>query len=265
MQSKVYWSDEYSYLGDNETANGELCPECEGGRTRERKFSVTRKDGFLLYNCYRASCGFSGSISVGGIPKQSNRSPKVDRAREGRRYYENSKPLSNSNTETILVRYGITSKLIGFSRIGEADNGRIVMPVLSRTGDIIGAVLRRLQEGSGPKALTFSQDDALSWYVRGSDRLLIVEDQLSAIRASEYLDTVALLGTNLNAERVNEILNAKYSKVYLALDKDAFAKTIKLVIANRSRIKLIPIILNKDVKDMNEEEIDSFMQELNSR
>ena len=85
-------------------------------------------------------------------------------------------------------------------------------------GENTGAVLRSLS-GAKPKALTHTEDGAMAWYRNWqSDLLIIVEDQLSAIRASKYMNAVALLGTNLNEERAQAIARMKWFRVLIALD-----------------------------------------------
>lgn len=90
--------------------------------------------------------------------------------------------------------------------------------------------------------------------------MVVVEDQFSAIRASDYLNAVALLGTHLDDIRAEEIKASKLSPIYLALDKDAWNKTIKYCIQYRSMLGLIPLRLEKDIKNMTTEELDQLMK-----
>ena len=104
----------------------------------------------------------------------------------------------------------------------------------------------------------------MAWYTstEGRDVLIIVEDQLSAIRASDYYDSVALLGTNLNDERVAEINEQGYNRVYLALDKDAFSLAVNYVRDLRSKLPLLLLRLDKDIKNHSEQELDELMKEV---
>lgn len=103
----------------------------------------------------------------------------------------------------------------------------------------------------------------MAWYtnVRASG-IIIVEDQLSAIRASAYLNSVALLGTNLNEERALEIRAANNSPVYLALDLDAIASAVKYVVKYRSVLPMQLVRLSKDIKDHSVKELDLLMGDL---
>lgn len=104
----------------------------------------------------------------------------------------------------------------------------------------------------------------MAWYRnRDSSVLVIVEDQLSAIRLLDYkVDSVALLGTNLNEERVAEIAEQKYNKVYLALDKDAFSLAVNYILGFRSKLPLHLLRLEKDIKNQAKEELDELMKEI---
>lgn len=76
------------------------------------------------------------------------------------------------------------------------------------------------------------------------------------------MSSVALLSTHLNDERVEQIRANVSSPVYLALDADAFPKTIKYVQQFRSRLSMRPVKLTKDLKDLNPQELEEFFNGL---
>jgi DNA primase len=93
----------------------------------------------------------------------------------------------------------------------------------------------------------------LAWYTSPIiGKNVIVEDQLSAIRLVSTTGgrAIALLGTDLNQEKVSEI--AKHCKeVTLALDKDATAKAFKLAsLWGNAFEKFTVVRLEQDIKDM---------------
>lgn len=97
----------------------------------------------------------------------------------------------------------------------------------------------------------------MAWFTNvRSSGIIIVEDQLSAIRASDYLTSVALLGTHLNDERVQELRAAKTRPIYLALDNDAIGTAVKHVVKYKSLLPMQLVRLSKDIKDMTHEEAD---------
>jgi DNA primase len=131
------------------------------------------------------------------------------------------------------------------------------MPTMDQDGDIYGYVVRKLDSQHGPKTLSIFGQNIGAWYAcRDSDELVIVEDQLSALRASDYMNAVALMGTNLTEEVLRTIIDTPtYSGVFLALDRDAFPTAIKIAHRVRPRLKMKVIKLPKDLKDMDESEL----------
>lgn len=128
------------------------------------------------------------------------------------------------------------------------------MPVRGYEGEELGVMLRAL-DGRKPKAVSHTEKGAIAWYVnRITPGVIIVEDQLSAVRASDFLTSVALLGTNLSDERVMEIKKAGLGPVYLALDNDAVASAVKYVVKYRGVLPMQLVRLDKDIKDMTHEE-----------
>jgi hypothetical protein len=141
-------------------------------------------------------------------------------------------------------------------------HGRLVMPLLNTGGEAYGYVARKLDTQYGPKALTMCGANEGSWYpCEGSDELIIVEDQLSALRASEFMNAVALLGVNVTDAMIKEIKKTGYSAVFLALDADAFPTAIKLAHKLRNFFKVKVIKLDCDIKDMTDQAIADVMFE----
>lgn len=133
------------------------------------------------------------------------------------------------------------------------------MPVLDPQGEACGVNLRSFS-GERPKAKLHTEADSMAWYPKlGSKQLIIVEDQLSAMRAADYVTAVALLGTNLNDERATRIRKETpgYQR-YLALDQDAFDKAIKLTVQYRGLLGLRLLTLTKDLKNLTKDELDDF-------
>ena len=84
-----------------------------------------------------------------------------------------------------------------------------------------GWVLRALDTLSGrPKVLNFMEpeQEGLSWYkTTPSAGTILVEDIPSAVRASKYVNAVALLGTGIGSSRAEEISTAAPRPIYIAL------------------------------------------------
>lgn len=248
---------DYSYLQEGETVTGELCPACNGGMNGDRALAVSRREGKLLWICYRASCAFKGSSnsSVG----YTGTSPVNTRGATGRWIAREAEQIPERVGELLLQRYSIGPGEISRGKLGWSD-GRLVMPVISSTGEPEGCTMRSF-DGAKPKSLAHTEPDALAWYRnRSSGALVIVEDQLSAIVASKYVNAVALLGTNLNQSRATEIRKARFSRVLLALDADAFDKAVGYVRKYRSYLPMELLRLDKDIKDMKDEEVVTLLE-----
>jgi hypothetical protein len=272
-------TNEYATLADGVSVAGRLCPKCFGGRSSEGSFSVTRQGAELAFICHRASCGFRGRAPVSGrfvLPE----------ARDGESQRKPERPSydavgKSSLPEDIVARltykYGIQARDRAHGNIQwNEESNRIVLPIKDVYGDTYGYVLRNMKfSPSGlplqyPKTLNYVSENRGAWYKSQLDdvkkKLIIVEDQLSAIRASSYLNSLALLGTNLPEEVLTLIKKQDYSNVYLALDADAFPVAIRMIRRLRNAgIKAEVVRLPSDIKDMPEEDFVDWMDANNIR
>lgn len=256
----------YSGLANGTGLSGQLCPSCEGGTSKEHSLSVSRDGDNLKWMCHRASCKFKGVESLLGVASTSTPIPVKRKLRF------NSSPLPHAASKFLEDRYRITPDLaskFGLEFTNDLsnfpDDGRISIPIRSRDLATRGYVLRAVNPQEERKAINVldGSDSGLAWFVHpGRDVVLCVEDCYSAIRAARYINTCALLGTNLSADGIDELLSSGLTKFYLALDKDAFNKTIDTVYKYKSRINLKGVPLSKDLKDMTEEELVDFLAKL---
>lgn len=248
---------EFADLEDGTTAAGQLCPSCAGGQTGERTLSVAKRENVLLWKCHRDSCGFSGAATVGGKTYRRTEIPHT-RGIVGRTISRTSEALDAYTREYLASRYQLTDSHIGKYGIGwDRETNRVVLPVRDFAGQDLGVALRALDSNVQPKTKTHTEKDAISWFVNRTvnNGVIVVEDQFSAIRASDYLTSVALLGTHLNDERVAEIKHSGLSPVYLALDADAWATAVKYAVRYRSQLHPRLIKLDKDIKDQTDQEL----------
>lgn len=130
------------------------------------------------------------------------------------------------------------------------------MPVFDESLEVYGFTARRLDEQKGPKTLSFLENSRGSWYPCSTSRkLIIVEDQLSAIRASKYVNAVALLGTDITDALLDILRDIDYTDVVLALDKDAYRKALKTAARLRNKLKMRVLKLHVDLKDLPEDRL----------
>lgn len=257
-----------------------VCPFCQGGRTGEQKFGITRIDTGLLYNCYRASCpdgrGFipiSGDLLAG---------PKPTAASKWKGPYRGEfRPLTRKDREYFANRFDLGPAYVGF--IGVSERNHYVMEIQTMDGYVRGYVVRRgcwsgnspscprTASGGGPKSRAYSNnpDDVLvSWHsphvddARWTGKIVVVEDQISAAKVAQagYIGA-ALTGSYLGEDKVKEISRYKPAEVVVALDADATGEAFK---AARKwglafpAIRVLP--LQTDIKDMKREDVEELLK-----
>lgn len=92
-----------------------------------------------------------------------------------------------------------------------------------------------------------------------NDKVCIVEDVISAIKVSKFMDCICLGGTNIN-ESILEILNT-YNCVYLFLDGDVAGRNAKELIRNKTKliIDVFTVRNTKDPKTYTYNELERFL------
>lgn len=231
--------------------SGLLCPSCEGGRTGERSLGARpAADGSFALYCFRAGCGYKARVF--------GASTRVEAPRFTPRRYTGELDLPDADLRRLLaVKYGLNRYTVDSFVRGVPGRLAAYMPVYSPFADERGAMLRYL-DGTEPKVVSYKATDQpwQAWYVQRpeveSTTLVVVEDQISAMKCWQLgFDAVALLGTNLNREKVEEIADS-HEWAYLALDKDAFGKAIEYA---RKWPFLRPVLLERDLKDVSDGEV----------
>lgn len=256
-----------SELQIGEQKSGLECPFCEGGSTGEKTFSLTRETGAIRWFCHRDKCGMSGSSDDIKIEK-SDLVHKHKMPEAPFPPHPTTVPLPDDIKEFLKAKYSLTETQIlqgNFRWVEESK--RVAMPLFGVYGQI-GINYRSFTKGVKPKAYVrldnlFTQKYCIYRYVQGGGRLLIVEDQLSALRASARMHTLALLGTHMSEELVTRIRHQGYQHIVLCLDGDAFAKALEIQKEFGPLFKTFPVRkLNKDIKNMNKEEVDKLLDDI---
>lgn len=236
-----------------------LCPRCEGGSTAEKSLAITRdENNALVWQCFRASCIEKGSTAKTGTLMPGTVTPRPKPRKE---FTGKTVPLSDKLKERIHTMWGITDPPHWYWT--PEYGGRVAMSVRSPKYTHRGWVLRDIRGRSAVKALTYieNNEEGLSWYktTPGAGTLL-VEDIPSAVRASTYVNSVALLGTGIGIARAHEIAEFASRPLILALDQDATALSFKW--ANKWALMwddVIVLPLTKDIKDMKESDVESLL------
>jgi len=212
------------------------CPECGGYNT----FTVSRVDGRVLYNCYKASCSTKGStsrkrsvdavrsrFSMGtmGVLEESNTylpdfalppHMTVNLERDACLEYIDDMSIQPS------IDAGYTTIVYDFAQ------DRCVFLIYDDNRNMIGAVGRALRKGVLPKWKRYDKRKDLMFFCGPKHgTAVLVEDCASActVFASGHTG-VALLGTSLNEHHIHQL--RVFDKVIVALDADASQKAIKM-------------------------------------
>jgi len=260
--------DQALELVDNESQHRLICPWCRGGPSKDLAFSVTRKGSVALYKCHRATCGVSGNIDIGftssiDMPSASARKANKQHPIHLLEYLE----VPSQIYQFLHKKYYITDDDIysgGWKWIRNRD--RLAMPIRGYDGRPVGIVARSFIKGVSPKAITYlhKPDAAIAAFYAPnyeSHKLWVVEDQISAVRASEHVNTVALCGCNMSTGAAYAMKLGKFTDLVLALDSDAFSKAIDLKIKYAELFKTIKVIkLPKDLKNMAPIELKEFIR-----
>lgn len=240
------------------------CPVCSG----KGKFSATVKDDMVLHNCFRASCDHTKSR--GAIPLSLDPESRI----KALKIKKEMRDIQGCTLPWVVPDYWIDGIGDGqcaqymkdkhmwqaykdglFRPLYDPAERRFVFPIKNSYGDIIGAIGRTLS-GANPKTLNYNRT-YLQPFVCGIGRknVLLVEDCASAVAATRNPDMagMALLGTHMRIEFIPHL--SPYQTVHIALDPDAYGKSIKLQKQLTPYIKNVNIVkLDKDIKDMTDEE-----------
>lgn len=197
--------------------------------------------------------------------------------RQLRPYIGQIVPLSDIDRQFFFDVYGLTAAMIRGRIMVDPGTDRYVLPIYSPTGRIRGHVLRQPWSKSprspptwygSAKADTYMNvaEPVQSFYTRlvtwdgNPDPLVMVEDQLSAIKLAAYgFSSVAVLGTPYTkdplgyqqADRVAELAREAASREFIvALDADATADALLFAKKWGAAFKKIRVaILEQDLKD----------------
>jgi len=252
--------------------SGEVCPKCRGGLSGEKSLSVVREGSAVSWHCHRSSCDFTGAHGV-PLTEESLSTAVPPAAR--RHYPPKLVGVPNSILDLLEEKYRISRQDVkrqGFMW-SYMDGGRLAMPIKTRWMNEIGHSFRSLR-GASPKnrILLYAGvgNPSMSWYMGKNEMagalfnvklpVVVVEDQLSAIRASSFANSVALLGTNLSNVKAVDITKVGAKHVIIAFDKDASASAARYVRQfNPFFEKLSMVQLEKDLKDSTDDEIRSIL------
>lgn len=208
------------------------CPKCK----RDDSWSVwIGTSGQPMGTCHRAQCSH-GSRQLSGEQAIFIATPKK---KEPRYYTRPIRSLTTSQEEIIKDRFGIhVPEVEGYN---EADD-RFILPVYGPVGHNRRGSIAYSFSGGVPKSLTYNEKPEqpfvhyAGFFANGT---VVVEDWFSAEKVSMAgAMGAAIMGTNLTQAMVTELAENAGAPAYLALDRDAYSKTIGYIAKYREQFPL---------------------------
>ena len=242
------------YLRDQITAGGArcVCPKCGGGSSKEASLDVRQEEtGVMRLKCWRSTCDWYGITVTDVNARIQSKTMKPPTP-----FRDAIMPLGPLMGRILVQAYALDPKVWRAHRWGQSETGRqLIMPVLDQYGQERGHVTRTFDT---PKRCYTFKATAQPWLdhwittLEEDPPLVLVEDCLSACRLSGIgFDAVALLGTSISVDQAKEIAEVAGGRpVYIALDNDAFVKSLKLVDRHKHIVNMMPILLTEDIKVM---------------
>lgn len=242
-----------------------VCLFCGGGSGKERSFAITRNNVGILYYCHRASCGKYGILGDISVGKKSNtESDPTNSKHKFREYKGVLSELADFAYNDYLGKYGITKQECIAQGIRFAkDINRIYFPIYDYRGFQYGENLKAIVPEQKPKTLINRWTDGplIHWPLgqKMAEILILVEDQVSAIKASKICTTASLLGTNLKEEGLSLFRKIGIEKIILMMDGDeaGYKATSKLnnMLSPFFKVYTSYLPLGKDPKDLSLDEL----------
>ena len=240
------------------------CPLCGKPNT----FSVSDNGFERLWYCFHADCNTKGGTGINLTRDNSSQAFVKKQDKEESAIIDFVIPdtfvsLSrNINAENYVKQvHSYSAYLDGLADIRyDFQKDRVVY--LVKDGDKVIDATGRSLTNSKPKWLRYGT--SRQPFVCGiADNLFVVEDCPSACSISNIVTGMALMGTSLLDSHIQVTQN--YKKIFVALDKDATRKAVDIVrhLSNYVPTKLV--VLKKDLKNMEKEERDDFINNHISR
>ena len=230
-------------------ASRALCPRCSGGRSGEVSLSIApeRFGGLLHLHCWRVACGWRGYVFTGDVRMQHAQ------VKQAQPFAESTRTLLDVEAvhAAVAVKYHISRSTWATHGWAATFDGRLVMPVCGPYGDERGHMTRTFTKPKRVMAYKATAQPWADYWARPVPTCVLVEDQLSAARCYQAgYSATALLGTRVSIAVAEELASLGYARVVLALDRDAFTKSLKEASRVAHVLTLEPMCLEQDIKDL---------------
>lgn len=237
------------------------CPVCGKSNT----FSVTDDGLQRMWFCFHADCNVSGRTGIvlsKDFAKIAIKKPTPSVAPAAPDKFvipDTFTSLSRNLDAELYVRsvHAYDAYLSGRADIRYDFKRNRVAYLVKHEGKVVDAVGRSL-DGRGAKWYRYGNSKYPFVSDRGKHTAIVMEDAASACSVSNLVTGVAILGTNLLDEHVDFL--SKYKRVFVALDKDATDKALDMVKILCRKIPTRLMVLDRDLKNLNNEERDEFIR-----
>ena len=230
------------------------CPICGGKDT----LTISKIDGKLLWNCYKASCDIKG---VQGYSRSKSEIKNfLQKNYHMSDYYPdfldlgrftffstNSRVLSYLNKNNCMD--ALNKKLVKVVYDPQRDRAVFLIDFQGKTIDAIG---RSLNKDTKPKWYRYGKSNKL-FTCGNHDTAILVEDAASACAVSHVATGVALMGTHMKDADLTFLKTFK--EVKICLDPDATRKALDMQKYLAYIVNCNILRINDDLKYYNAEEI----------
>ena len=238
------------------------CPVCG----KKNTFSVNDDGMQRLWFCFHADCNVSGRTAIklsrdhaSKVFKRSQASAPVPRTSNTYELPDTFVSLSRNLDAELYVKsvHAYDAYLAGRADI-RYDFKRNRVAYIVKNGNMIVDAVGRAIDGRNPKWYRYGNSKRPFISGSGERGACLVEDAASACSVSNLVAGVAILGTNLLDEHIEAIKN--YSRVFVALDKDATDKALDMVKILCRHVPTKLMVLHRDLKNLTKEERDEFLR-----
>lgn len=231
------------------------CPYCGGNNT----FSISRKNGKIVWHCFRASCHTAGSFSVDRSIEdiKSTLHTETQNIKFSIPDYfcnvlSNERALSYLKRNNCLDAY--VNKLADIKYDPKQD--RVVFMIYDKN-ELVDAAGRALKSDIKPKWFRYGKSTT-PFTAGDTDICVVVEDCASAcsVAASGFMG-FAILGTHFPVSHISRLLN---KRVLIALDKDATRIALRIQKTLSFYVGASVVPLEEDLKYLNPLEVRAHIE-----
>lgn len=232
------------------------------GDTKKHLYIKRSPEGWL-WICHK--CGESGFQANDTLETLLKKTPTLEDVEE----YVNSVALPHDFSPTLpdsaltwLQRYGILDVEADFWNFGYSDSlNRLVMPIFDGNR-LVAWIARSLYPPSDsiPKYITRGKVSEHSFRVNTyMDKIVIVEDMLSAIKVGRVAGSIAILGSYI-PNKVIDFIKQDEKEVYIWLDMDKVNAALTYTAQFTARGIHTGVVYSRlDPKEYNELEIKKWL------